>query len=67
MGSPRLWIARKLCPRTHAVVPRVPTREMTKAAARAMSPGRRPTSDWVSAAEKHAIRYRAMIEAEEGN
>jgi hypothetical protein len=59
----RLWLARLLCPADYAVVPREPTRAMTKAAAKAMSPGKRPTEEWVSCSEKHAIRYKAMVAA----
>ena len=46
-----------------AIVPIEPTKEMTKAASAAMSPGLRPTKKWVSCSEKHAIRYRAMVAA----
>lgn len=42
---------------------RKPDKHMIHAAAKAMSPGRRPTPERVSVAEKHAIRYRAMIDA----
>jgi hypothetical protein len=45
------------------LVPRVPTRQMLRAAAKAMSPDRRPTTEWMSVSEKHAARYRAMIDA----
>ena len=44
-------------------VPRKPTKTMLHAAAKAMSPGRRPTPDWMSVKEKHAVRYEAMISA----
>ncbi len=64
--SLRLAVARLICPRTHLVAPREPTRDMLRAAARAMSPGKRPTAEWVSCREKHAIRYRAMIAKAEG-
>lgn len=45
------------------LVPKTPTKGMIHAAAKALSPGRRPTQDWVSVNKKHAIRYSAMIEA----
>lgn len=45
------------------VVPREPTEAMLKAAAAAMSPGKRPTNRFVSNSEKHRIRYTAMIGA----
>ena len=64
----RLALARLLCrwlAPDHAVVPRTPTPRMLNAAAAAMSPGKRPTSKWVSVKEKHRTRYRAMIEAGE--
>ena len=57
----RLWLARKIAPAGYVVVPEEPTRTMLRAAARVMSPGLRPTPEWVSNAEKHAIRYRAMV------
>lgn len=38
-----------------------PTDKMLKEAAKAMSPGRRPTPDRVSWKQKHRIRFRAMI------
>jgi hypothetical protein len=44
-------------------VPIKPTRQMLEAAAKAMSPSKRPTMKWVSARKKHEIRYRAMIDA----
>lgn len=40
-----------------------PTSKMCKAACAAMSPGKRPTPNRVSHKAKHAIRYRAMIQA----
>lgn len=40
-----------------------PTSGMCKAACAAMSPGKRPTPNRVSHKAKHAIRYRAMIQA----
>lgn len=40
-----------------------PTPRMCKAACAAMSPGKRPTPNRVSHKAKHAIRYRAMIQA----
>lgn len=45
------------------IVPAEPTEAMRRAAGAAMSPGHRPTQKWVGCAEKHAIRYRAMIAA----
>ena len=51
------------CPRGFVVVPEKPTRKMLAAAAKAMSPGKRPTMRWVSVRKKHEIRYRAMIAA----
>ena len=44
-------------------VPLKPTRQMLEAAAKSMSPGKRPTMKWVSNRKKHEIRYRAMIDA----
>lgn len=41
---------------------REPDKAMLHAAAKAMSPGRRPAPDYVPVADKHAIRYRAMID-----
>lgn len=41
---------------------RRPTNRMLKAAAKAMSPEKRPTPTWVSGSAKHGIRYRAMID-----
>lgn len=38
-----------------------PNNKMLHEAAKAMSPGRRPTPDRVSVNEKHKIRYQAMI------
>ena len=32
------------------------------AAAKAMSPEKRPTQEWVSCGQKHKIRYQAMID-----
>lgn len=48
------------------LVPKEPTAKMLHAAAKAMSPGRRPTDEWVSVSQKHTIRYTAMIEAFKG-
>jgi hypothetical protein len=42
---------------------RAPNNKMLNAAAAAMSPDKRPTQRRVSVKAKHAIRYRAMIEA----
>jgi hypothetical protein len=42
---------------------RNPTKRMRMAACAAMSPGKRPTQKVVSNPAKHAIRYRAMIDA----
>jgi hypothetical protein len=61
----RLWLAQRIAPRSHVVLPRQPTREMLHAAASAMSPGRRPTDQWVSNSMKHSIRYLAMVAATE--
>lgn len=38
-----------------------PSKDMLGAAAKAMSPGKRPTQEWVSVQNKHKIRYQAMI------
>ena len=38
-----------------------PTNGMLGEAAKAMSPGKRPTQEFVSVKEKHKIRYQAMI------
>lgn len=45
------------------LVPRKPTKAMLRAAAKAMSPEKRPTKDWMSVSEKHAYRYEIMIKA----
>jgi len=42
---------------------RSPNKRMLKAAAKAMSPAKRPTQKRVSVARKHAIRYVSMIDA----
>lgn len=42
---------------------RKPSAKMLRAASKSMSPGRRPTEEWVSDRAKHGIRYRAMIDA----
>jgi hypothetical protein len=59
----RLRIARLIVPAGHVVVPEVATKAMVKAACASMSPGKRPTQEWVPVTEKHQIRYRAMIKA----
>lgn len=59
----RLWLARWIIPVGYVVVPEEPTKAMIKAACASMSPGKRPTPDWVPVAKKHQIRYRAMIDA----
>lgn len=59
----RLKLARWLVPAGYVIVPEEPTKNMLKAACASMSPGRRPTPDWVTAREKHRIRYAAMIAA----
>lgn len=46
-----------------ALVPLEPTKAMIHAAAKCLSPDRRPTPEWLSVKEKHALRYRAMIDA----
>lgn len=63
IGRVRLELARQIAPVSYAVVPREPTKAMLKAACASMSPGKRPTNDWVSVMEKHRIRYGAMIAA----
>lgn len=63
IGHARLTLARILVPGCYAVVPRDPTKAMLKAACASMSPGKRPTQDWVPVMEKHRIRYGAMIAA----
>lgn len=45
------------------ILPREPTTRMLSAAAKAMSPGNRPTPDFVSNSQKHKIRYQAMVAA----
>ena len=45
------------------MVPKVPTKEMLRAAAKAMSPAKRPTQEWMSVSAKHSVRYSAMIRA----
>lgn len=48
----RLRVARYFAPHGFVVVPEEPTREMLKAACASMSPGKRPTPDWVPVKEK---------------
>ena len=62
-GWDRVIVAVHKPPPGFVIVPIEPTRPMLKAACSAMSPGKRPTPDYVSVKEKHKIRYRAMIEA----
>lgn len=45
------------------LVPRKPTKAMLRAAEKAMSPGKRPTQDWMTNRQKHAYRYEMMIKA----
>lgn len=59
----RFKLMRWLCPPEYKIVPKTPTPDMLKAAAKAMSPGKRPTKEWVSCRRKHEIRYQAMIDA----
>jgi hypothetical protein len=59
----RLWAARLICPMSHRVAPYDPSAPMIRAACRSMSPGRRPTEEWVPNSVKHGIRYRAMLDA----
>lgn len=59
----RLRIARIMVHAGYVVVPEKPTKDMIKAACASMSPGNRPTKEWVSVAKKHHIRYQAMIKA----
>ena len=40
-----------------------PSKKMCKAAAKAMSPEKRPTPEWMPSSDKHAYRFMAMIEA----
>lgn len=53
--------------REHAIAAvkamREPDNAMLHEAAKALSPGRRPTPERVSVKQKHAIRYRAMIDS----
>lgn len=42
---------------------RRPNAKMLAAAGKALSPGRRPTDEWISVNAKHGLRYRAMIDA----
>lgn len=42
---------------------RKPNSKMLSAASKALSPGRRPTDEWISVSAKHGLRYRAMIDA----
>lgn len=48
------------------LMPREPTEAMLKAAAKALSPAKRPTQEWMSVKEKHRYRYRMMVKAYEG-
>jgi hypothetical protein len=59
-------LARCLCRRVARAAigaMREPTVKMRQAASKAMSPGKRPTAEWMSNGEKHATRFRAMIDA----
>ena len=58
-----IWLLKKVCPSSHRVVPDVPTVPMLRAAAKSMSPGEREGKPWVSAREKHQIRYQYMLSA----
>jgi hypothetical protein len=40
-----------------------PDNKMIRAASKAMSPGKRPTPEWLPSSDKHAYRFMAMIEA----
>lgn len=42
---------------------REPDKVMLRAAAKSMSPEKRPTAKWVSCQKKHEIRFTAMIDA----
>lgn len=59
----RLRIAKSILPAGYVVAPLEPTKPMIKAACAALYTGNRPTKDWVSVAQKHKIRYTAMIKA----
>ena len=48
---------------SQVLVPREATTKMLNAAAKAMSPGKRPCEEFVSNSVKHGIRYEAMISA----
>lgn len=62
----RLWLARQIAPDGYVVVPQEATKAMIKAACASMSPGKRPTQEWVPVTMKHQIRYKAMIAAGQG-
>ncbi len=55
--------ARAEPPEGYVIVPASPTKAMLHAAAKAMSPDRRPTPERVSVRQKHTIRYLAMVAA----
>ena len=59
----KMALCRALLPTGFAVVPIELTPQMLRAACKSMSPGRRPTQEWVSVREKHTIRYQAMVAA----
>lgn len=63
-----MFLAKIFCPRGFVVVPYEPTSIMRRAACKSMSPKKREGKPWVSNSEKHAIRYKAMLDAhtEEG-
>jgi len=59
----RIRLAKAILPKGCMIAPQEPTKLMIKAACASMSPGKRPTQEWVSSPEKHKIRYRAMMKA----
>lgn len=58
----REWEHRVPAARAAIAAMREPDRCVVKGMCKAMSPEHRPTFEWVSAAEKHRIRWRAAID-----
>ena len=59
----RLWLANIIAPQGYVVAPYDPNSQMKRAAAKSMSPAEREGKPWVSNAEKHKIRYQAVLDA----
>lgn len=63
IGRLRYRLAKIICPADHRITPYIPLRRQLRAAGKSMSPGAREGKPWVSASEKHEIRYQAMLDA----